>query len=62
MSENRENQCRRNDEQRQSDEKLVITSDGQNHKVEASGDVAKGLAAAGAALAGFALGLFLSRR
>ena len=44
--------------QRQSNE-IMISSDGRTHQVKAQGDVAKGIAAAASAAAGFAIGFLL---
>jgi len=60
MSENKKNQCWAGKSPRQSDDSIAIYSDGRNHKVKASGDVAKGIAAAAVAIAGFVVGLLLS--
>lgn len=39
---------------------IVYRTDGKNHQLSAKGDTAKGLAAAGSAIAGFVIGLLLT--
>jgi len=59
MKENKTIQHQKNAGQRQSDD-IVISTDGQNHRVQASGDTAKGIAVGVVAIAGFFVGLLLS--
>jgi hypothetical protein len=57
-----DNQEKRIAKREKRDKEIVYMTDGTRHHVSAKGDTADGLAAAGAAILGFVVGVFLTRR